>query len=79
MRKKRKDGRQREAIIFFSHLLMADCERIAIEHPVGIIGGNYIKKYFPDLVEKYNLPKKHRRSFSHICLDTDREKIPVYG
>ena len=34
--KKRADGRQREAIEFFCKFLTADCERIAIENPVGI-------------------------------------------
>lgn len=56
--KKRADGRQREGIEFFSQFLGADCDRIAIENPVGIIAGNYIPKWFPDLAEKYNLPIK---------------------
>lgn len=56
--RKRNDGRQREGIEFFGHFLEADCERVAIENPVGIISGEYIPKYFPDLAEKYNLPKK---------------------
>lgn len=55
---KRKDGRQREGIEFFCKFLTADCDKIAIENPIGIISGNYIKEYFPDLVEKFNLPKK---------------------
>ena len=57
-KKKRADGRQREAIEFFCQFLTADCERISIENPVGIIGGDYIEKWFPDLAEKYNLPIK---------------------
>lgn len=56
--KKRMDGRQREGIEFFCQFLNADCDRIAIENPVGIIGGDYIQKYFPDLAEKYGLPRK---------------------
>ena len=56
--KKRADGRQREAIKFFCQFLNADCDRIAIENPVGIISGDYIPKWFPDLAEKYGLPKK---------------------
>lgn len=55
---KRLDGRQRSAIELFVKILNADCEKIAIENPVGIISGKYIKKYFPDLCEKYGLPKK---------------------
>lgn len=57
--KKREDGRQREGIEFFCKFLTAKCPRIAIENPTGIIsGGDYLKTYFPDLCEKYNLPRK---------------------
>lgn len=56
--KKRADGRQRNSIEFFCHFLNADCEKIAIENPIGIISGDYIPKWFPDLAEKYNLPVK---------------------
>ena len=56
--KKRADGRQREGIEFFAQFLMADCDKIVIENPVGIISGEYIKKWFPDLCEKYGLPQK---------------------
>lgn len=57
-KKKREDGRQREGIEFFCQFLKADCDKIIIENPVGIISGDYIKTYFPDLCEKYGLPKK---------------------
>lgn len=56
--KKRVDGRQREGIEFFCNFLNADCNKIVIENPIGIISGDYIKQYFPDLAEKYGLPKK---------------------
>lgn len=56
--KKRTDGRQREAIEFFCQFLNANCARIAIENPVGIISGDYIPEHFPDLAKKYGLPKK---------------------
>ena len=56
--KKRADGRQRDSIEFFCKFLSADCDKIAIENPVGIISGDYIEKWFPDLAKKYNLPKK---------------------
>lgn len=56
---KREDGRQREGIEFFCQFLNADCDKIAIENPMGIIGGGeYVKKWFPDLAEKYNIPRK---------------------
>jgi site-specific DNA-cytosine methylase len=56
--KKRTDGRQRAAIEFFCQFLNADCDTIAIENPIGIISGDYIPKWFPDLAEKYGLPIK---------------------
>ena len=56
--KKREDGRQMEAIEFFCRLLNADCDRICIENPIGIISGNYIKRYYPEMALKYGLPKK---------------------
>lgn len=55
---KRQDGRQREAIEFFMQFINADCDKIVIENPVNIIGGKYIKKWYPDLCEKYGLPIK---------------------
>lgn len=56
--KKREDGRQREAIEFFCRFLDADCPRIVVENPVCIISGDYIQQHFPDLAEKYGLPRK---------------------
>lgn len=56
--KKRADGRQREGIEFFCQFLNADCDKIVIENPVGVIAGDYIPKWFPDLAKKYGLPKK---------------------
>lgn len=55
--KKRADGRQREGIEFFCQFLNADCDKVAIENPSGIMsGGKYIKMHFPDLAHKYGLP-----------------------
>lgn len=56
--KKREDGRQREGIELFCQFLNAKCELVAIENPVGIISGDYVQKWFPDLADKYGLPKK---------------------
>lgn len=55
-KQKREDGRQRDGIEFFCRILNAPVDRIAVENPVNIISGNYVKEYFPDLAEKYNLP-----------------------
>lgn len=70
--KKRADGRQREGIEFFCQFLNADCEKIVIENPIGIISGDYIPKWFPDLAEKYDLPKKQSQiiqpyEYGHPC------------
>ena len=56
--KKRKDGRQREGIELFCKFLECSCDKVAIENPVGIISGDYIQKWFPDIAEKYGLPLK---------------------
>lgn len=56
--KKRADGRQRKSIEFFCQFLIADCDKIMIENPVGIISGNYVVTHFPDLALKYDLPRK---------------------
>lgn len=57
-KKKREDGRQREAIKFFMSILNADCDRIAVENPVNIISGNYISKHFQDLQSEFKFPIK---------------------
>ncbi|HKM00747.1 MAG TPA: hypothetical protein VJ083_01700 [Sedimentibacter sp.] len=38
-----KDGRQQEGIDFFMKFANADCDRIAIENPVGIMSSKWIK------------------------------------
>lgn len=58
--KKREDGRQKFGIEFFSQFLFADCPNISIENPSGIMsGGKYLKTWYPDLCEKYNIPRKY--------------------
>ena len=55
---KRKDGRQRSGIIFFGEMLSAECDHIAVENPINIISGDYVRQWFPDLSEKYGFPLK---------------------
>ena len=58
---KRKDGRQRDAIMFFMNLLKAPIEKIALENPVGILCSDYINRHFPELLPELNkikLPRK---------------------
>ena len=40
---KRKDGRQQHGIDFFMKFVNADCEKIAIENPIGIMSTHYRK------------------------------------
>ena len=55
---KRNDGRQKQGIELFCSFFNSNCEHIAIENPIGIISGDYIKKYFPNLSLRYGLPRK---------------------
>lgn len=57
-KKKREDGRQKDGIKFFCKFMEADCDKIVIENPIGIISGNYIPKWFPALAGEHGLPKK---------------------
>lgn len=41
--KKQADGRQQEAVDFFLRFVNADCPRIAVENPVGIMSSKYRK------------------------------------
>lgn len=55
---KREDGSQREGLEFFCQFFYAQCDKIVIENPVNIISGKYCLKWFPDIAEKYKLPRK---------------------
>lgn len=55
---KRDDGRQREGIEFFCKFFEIDCSKVVIENPIGIISGEYSRQWFPDLANKYSLPRK---------------------
>lgn len=57
-KEKRESGKQEKAIILFGEILNADCKKIVVENPIGIISGKYIKQYYPGLCKKYNLPQK---------------------
>jgi len=54
---KRKDGIQEFGIWFFCQFFKADCDKISIENPINIIGGDYVPKWFSKLAEEYDLPK----------------------
>lgn len=40
---KQKDFRQQKAVAFFMHFVLANCERIAVENPIGIMSTVYRK------------------------------------
>ena len=42
-RAKQKDLRQQKAVAFFMHFVLAECDRIAVENPVGIMSSVYGK------------------------------------
>ena len=56
--KKRADGRQKASLEFFCRFLDADCDRVAIENPVNIVSGYYCTTWFPEIAERYGLPRK---------------------
>ncbi len=56
--RKRENGEQEKAIRFFAAILAAECVRIAIENPMGIISGEYLMEYFPDLCREFGFPIK---------------------
>jgi site-specific DNA-cytosine methylase len=61
-KKKREDGRQKDAILFFKALLAAPILKIAIENPVGILSSDwYIQKHYPELIDELKsvgIPRK---------------------
>lgn len=57
---KRKDGRQQQGIDFFMEFVNADCEKIAIENPIGIMSTLYRK---PDqIIHPYMFGDKFSKS-----------------
>lgn len=59
-KKKREDGRQQASIEFFMKFVNADCERIAVENPIGIMSTRYKK---PDqIIQPYMFGDHARKS-----------------
>jgi hypothetical protein len=73
--KKRADGRQRDGLEFFCKFFEADCDHIAIENPVNIVSGEYAQKWFPDIAERYNLPKKPTQRIHPYLFGDPFEKL----
>lgn len=58
--KKRADGRQQRSIDFFMRFVNADCPKIAIENPIGIMSSVYRK---PDqIIQPYQFGDRARKS-----------------
>ena len=77
--KKREDGRQREGLELFCKFLVADCDFIAVENPVNIVGAEYVRTYFPDLCEKYGLPLKPNQKVHPWMFGDHYQKVLVFG
>lgn len=63
--KKQADGRQQEAIDFFMKFINADCPRIAVENPIGIMSSKYRKPN--QIIQPYMFGDHARKS---TCLWT---------
>ena len=63
--KKQADGRQQDAIDFFMQFVNADCSRIAVENPIGIMSSKYRKPN--QIVQPYMFGDHARKS---TCLWT---------
>ena len=58
--KKRADGRQQRSIEFFMRFANADCPKVAIENPIGIMSSHYRK---PDqIIQPYQFGDHARKS-----------------
>ena len=77
---KRADGRQHEAIEFFCKLMAADIQIVAVENPVGIMSGDYITRWYPDLSAKWGLPYKPVQIIQPYWFgDPERKTTCLYG
>ena len=57
---KQKDFRQQKAVAFFMHFVLANCDRIAVENPIGIMSNVYRK---PDqIIQPYEYGHPVRKS-----------------
>ena len=57
---KQKDFRQQKACVFFMQMILADCDRIAVENPIGIMSSVYRK---PDqIIQPYQFGHHVRKA-----------------
>lgn len=57
---KQRDLRQQKACVFFMRFILADCERIAVENPVGIMSTVYDKP--TQIIQPYEFGNPHRKA-----------------
>lgn len=79
--KKRESGEQENAVRFFCRMLSAECDKIAVENPVNIIAGEYVKQWFPVLASLYGLPLKPSQIIQPYYFGDHarKKKKPVFG
>ena len=73
--KKRIKGTQESSIKFFKNFVEVNCDKVVIENPVGIIGGDYIKNIIHNIRIFQNAP----RLYNLMSLEIHIEKLLVYG
>ena len=57
---KQKDGRQQKSISFFMQMALADCDKVAVENPIGIMSSCYRK---PDqIIQPFWFGHSYRKS-----------------
>lgn len=57
---KQRDFRQQKACVFFMQMILADCDRIAVENPIGIMSSVYRK---PDqIIQPYQFGHRIRKA-----------------
>lgn len=61
---KRKTGEQLEGLQFFSKMYDYKCKYKMIENPVNIVGGSYLKKYYPQFAYMRN-PTQYVQPYEH--------------
>lgn len=62
---KQKDFRQQKACVFFMQMILADCDRIAVENPIGIMSSVYRK---PDQIIQPYMFGEHARKTTCLWL-----------
>ena len=72
--KKRADGRQQRSIAFFMQFINADCPRIAVENPIGIMSTEYRK---PDQIIQPFMFGDHARKSTCLWLKGLPKLVPT--